>query len=216
MRSSWAPTISLGSHQNIGLHTGARANVVLLTYLLAEYIDIEINYYAILMIFINKLFCQTWIRLRPFHDEPLLPIRFHVDKIGSLGETTLPRHPPRHSIRNDLITSVIFRIIREFFRTCSLSPRFHKRGTCNTTLLCSFISFTRRRTMAVRYRLPTPTVRWAGAVRCGSGSGSGSGERWALAFGRKWCSLETWGGARRCLTEARAPSFNGEKSDKID
>ena len=31
-RSSWAPTISLGSHQNIGLHTGARANVVLLTY----------------------------------------------------------------------------------------------------------------------------------------------------------------------------------------
>ena len=26
------PTISLGSHQNIGLHTGARANVVLLTY----------------------------------------------------------------------------------------------------------------------------------------------------------------------------------------
>ena len=25
------PTISLGSHQNIGLHTGARANVVLLT-----------------------------------------------------------------------------------------------------------------------------------------------------------------------------------------
>ena len=34
-RSSWAPTISLGSEQNIGLHsTGARANVVLLTYLL--------------------------------------------------------------------------------------------------------------------------------------------------------------------------------------
>ena len=31
---SQAPTISLGSHQNIGLHTGARANVVLLTYLL--------------------------------------------------------------------------------------------------------------------------------------------------------------------------------------
>ena len=31
-----APTISLGgSHQNIGLHTDARANVVLLTYLLA-------------------------------------------------------------------------------------------------------------------------------------------------------------------------------------
>ena len=29
-----AITISLGSHQNIGLHTGARANVVLLTYLL--------------------------------------------------------------------------------------------------------------------------------------------------------------------------------------
>ena len=29
-----APTISLGSHQNIELHTGARANVVLLTYLL--------------------------------------------------------------------------------------------------------------------------------------------------------------------------------------
>ena len=28
------PTISLGSHQNIGLHTGACANVVLLTYLL--------------------------------------------------------------------------------------------------------------------------------------------------------------------------------------
>ena len=28
-----APTISLSSHQNIGLHTGARANVVLLTYL---------------------------------------------------------------------------------------------------------------------------------------------------------------------------------------
>ena len=28
-----APTISLGSHQNIGLHTGARANV-LLTYLM--------------------------------------------------------------------------------------------------------------------------------------------------------------------------------------
>ena len=33
-----APTISLGSHQNIGLHTGARANVVLLTY----YSNIEI------------------------------------------------------------------------------------------------------------------------------------------------------------------------------
>ena len=33
-RSSWEPTISLGSHQNIGLHTGARANVGLLTYLL--------------------------------------------------------------------------------------------------------------------------------------------------------------------------------------
>ena len=33
MRSSWAPTISPGSHQNIGLHTDARANVVLLTYL---------------------------------------------------------------------------------------------------------------------------------------------------------------------------------------
>ena len=32
------PTISLGSHQNIGLHTGARANVVLLTYLL-KYVD---------------------------------------------------------------------------------------------------------------------------------------------------------------------------------
>ena len=32
---SFAPTISLGSHQNIGLHTGARANVVLLTYLLS-------------------------------------------------------------------------------------------------------------------------------------------------------------------------------------
>ena len=31
---SFAPTISLGSHQNIELHTGARANVVLLTYLL--------------------------------------------------------------------------------------------------------------------------------------------------------------------------------------
>ena len=30
---SLAPTISLGSHQNIGLHNGARANVVLLTYL---------------------------------------------------------------------------------------------------------------------------------------------------------------------------------------
>ena len=30
-RFSWAPTISLGSHQNIGLHTGARANVALLT-----------------------------------------------------------------------------------------------------------------------------------------------------------------------------------------
>ena len=29
-------TISLGSHQNIGLHTGARANVVLLTYLLTS------------------------------------------------------------------------------------------------------------------------------------------------------------------------------------
>ena len=29
-----APTISLGSHQNIELHTGARANAVLLTYLL--------------------------------------------------------------------------------------------------------------------------------------------------------------------------------------
>ena len=29
-----APTISLGSHQNIGLHTGACANVVLLTYVL--------------------------------------------------------------------------------------------------------------------------------------------------------------------------------------
>ena len=29
-----ASTISLGSHQNIGLHTGARANVVFLTYLL--------------------------------------------------------------------------------------------------------------------------------------------------------------------------------------
>ena len=28
-----APTISLGSNQNIGLHTGAHANVVLLTYL---------------------------------------------------------------------------------------------------------------------------------------------------------------------------------------
>ena len=26
-----SPTISLGSHQNIGLETGARANVVLLT-----------------------------------------------------------------------------------------------------------------------------------------------------------------------------------------
>ena len=33
---SLVPTISLGSHQNIGLHTGARANVVLLTYLLTE------------------------------------------------------------------------------------------------------------------------------------------------------------------------------------
>ena len=32
---SFAPTISLGSHQNIGLRTGARANVVLLTYLLS-------------------------------------------------------------------------------------------------------------------------------------------------------------------------------------
>ena len=31
---SHMPTISLGSHQNIGLHTGACANVVLLTYLL--------------------------------------------------------------------------------------------------------------------------------------------------------------------------------------
>ena len=30
---SLVPTISLGSHQNIGLHTGARVNVVLLTYL---------------------------------------------------------------------------------------------------------------------------------------------------------------------------------------
>ena len=29
-----APTISLGFHQNIGLHTGTRANVVLLSYLL--------------------------------------------------------------------------------------------------------------------------------------------------------------------------------------
>ena len=36
-RSSWAPTISLGSHQNIGLHSGARANVVLLTYLPASF-----------------------------------------------------------------------------------------------------------------------------------------------------------------------------------
>ena len=33
-----APTISLGSQQNIGLHTGARANVVLLTYLLHAYL----------------------------------------------------------------------------------------------------------------------------------------------------------------------------------
>ena len=32
-RSRLAPTISLGSHQNIGLHTGARANVLLLTLL---------------------------------------------------------------------------------------------------------------------------------------------------------------------------------------
>ena len=30
---SLAPTISLGSHQNIALHTGECANVVLLTYL---------------------------------------------------------------------------------------------------------------------------------------------------------------------------------------
>ena len=35
-RSSWAPTISLDSHQNIRLHTGARVNVVLLTYLLTS------------------------------------------------------------------------------------------------------------------------------------------------------------------------------------
>ena len=34
----------LGSHQNIGLHTGARANVVLLTYLLTYLLDfIEIE-----------------------------------------------------------------------------------------------------------------------------------------------------------------------------
>ena len=32
-RVFWAPTISLDSHQNIRLHTGARVNVVLLTYL---------------------------------------------------------------------------------------------------------------------------------------------------------------------------------------
>ena len=35
-RSIWAPTISLDSHQNIRLHTGARVNIVLLTYLLTE------------------------------------------------------------------------------------------------------------------------------------------------------------------------------------
>ena len=44
MRSSWAPTISLGSHQNIGLHTGAHANVVLLTYLLNFKLESEIIY----------------------------------------------------------------------------------------------------------------------------------------------------------------------------
>ena len=35
------PTISLGSHQNIGLHTGACANVVLLTYLLINLCSFE-------------------------------------------------------------------------------------------------------------------------------------------------------------------------------
>ena len=35
-RSSWAPTISLDSHQNIRLHTGARVNAVLLIYLLTH------------------------------------------------------------------------------------------------------------------------------------------------------------------------------------
>ena len=33
---SVAPTISLASYQNIGLHPGARGNVVLLTYLLGN------------------------------------------------------------------------------------------------------------------------------------------------------------------------------------
>ena len=37
------PTISLGSHQNIGLHTGARANVVLLTYLLTRALFMRIK-----------------------------------------------------------------------------------------------------------------------------------------------------------------------------
>ena len=35
--ANFAPTISLGFHQNIGLHTGARANAVLLTYLLTNF-----------------------------------------------------------------------------------------------------------------------------------------------------------------------------------
>ena len=49
-RSSWAPMISLGSHQNIGLHTGARANVVLLIYLLISTENVTISRTVILFI----------------------------------------------------------------------------------------------------------------------------------------------------------------------
>ena len=57
-----ANTISLGSHQNIGLHTCARANVVLLTYLLT---NLSLSY----------IFCE--------HREPSQLHREHTPELKS-------------------------------------------------------------------------------------------------------------------------------------
>ena len=45
-RSSWVPTISLDSHQNIRLHTGARVNVVLLTYGMGKQVQFNTQTYC--------------------------------------------------------------------------------------------------------------------------------------------------------------------------
>ena len=79
-RSSWVPTISLDSHQNIRLHTGACVNVVLLTYLCQQQVLCKTNSFG------DSLLECSWHPLHLFWCLLICPpIKCHLNtlKVGT-------------------------------------------------------------------------------------------------------------------------------------